>query len=213
MNALTPRDPEPEYGPAMRAISPKWRLAVEALFATRGDMTKAIELAGYRGTRESLKVMASRIFADNRVRMAVKEVCNQRLDISEPEVLMATLEIAHNPGEKAADRLRALGMIWDRANPIMSKHKIEVEHHLSTDDRDIQHYRALQKIGAPRDAFLARFGPNGLSRVEAMIAAEDAKHREIEGPTIDVEFTEVAPDGAAAEAQAPAPFFDEDMET
>src|SRR5262249_23240743 len=97
MNALTSRDPQPEYGPAMRAISPKWRLAVEALFSTRGDMTKAIEIAGYRGTRESLRVMASRIFSDDRVRMAVKEMCNKRIDITEPELLMATMEIAHNP--------------------------------------------------------------------------------------------------------------------
>ena len=51
---------------------------------------------------------------------------------------------------------------------------------------------ALRSLGAPHDAFLARFGPNGLARVEALIAAEDAKRREIEGATIDAEYEDIS---------------------
>jgi len=86
-------------------------------------------------------------------------------------------------------------MIWDRANPVMNRLKIDVEHHLSQDEIDVQHYLALKQIGAPANAFLARFGVNGLPRVEAMVAAKEQKARLTEGTTIDVEYTEL-PDEA-----------------
>lgn len=99
--------------------------------------------------------------------------------------------ILRDTNEKAADRLPAVSMVWDRANPVMSKHKIEVEHHLTQPELEMQHYRALQKLGAPRDAFIARFGPNGLPRIEQMIAADEAKRRQIESDTIEVDYEEV----------------------
>src|SRR5262249_47811957 len=149
-----------------RVLPPKWREAVLALFLTDGDRTKALKLAGYKGKPQSLNVMASRIFGDDRVRAAVKEECSRRIDITEPAVIAAVLRIMHN-GEKDTDRLRAAGMLWDRANPVMSKHRIEIEHHQTDDERDVQHWYALKKLGAPPDAFISRFGPNGLARVEA----------------------------------------------
>jgi hypothetical protein len=96
-----------------------------------------------------------------------------------------------SPAEKAADRLRAVGMIWERARPVVQHHRVEVEHHLTDDERDVAHWRALKKLGAPADAFLQRFGPNGLPRVEAMVLAEEARRREIEAPSIEVEYDEV----------------------
>src|SRR5262249_36271371 len=121
---LVPRDPEPEWGPCMRVLPTKWRRAVEALFLTNGDQSKALRLAGYSGTNESINVMASRIFGDDRVRAAIREVCLTRIDISEPELFSTTLQILRDPSEKAADRLRAIGMIWDRSNPIQNKLKL-----------------------------------------------------------------------------------------
>jgi hypothetical protein len=142
--------------------------------------------------------MASRIFGDDRVRQAIKEECAKRIDGCEPELLAIVRRIMHDGNEKAGDRLRAAAMVWDRANPVMTKHKIEVEHHMTDDERDIQHYRGLKAIGAPPEAFLARFGPNGLPRVEALILAEEAKRREIEGSNTidDVEYEEISQDEA-----------------
>ena len=40
-------EPVPEMGPAMRVLHPRWQRAVIALFATNGDRTKALRLAGY----------------------------------------------------------------------------------------------------------------------------------------------------------------------
>ncbi len=190
-------EPTPEYGPAMRVLHPPWQRCVLALFDTQGDQTKALRIAGYEGKPESLRVMASRIFHDDRVRAAVKEECAKRIDLSEPELLAVTRSILTDIGEKAADRLRAVGMIWDRANPVITKHKIEVEHHISEDERDIQHYLALQKLGAPPQAFLDRFGPNGLARVEALVAAEQAKRQQIEGDVIEAEYEVIEPPGDA----------------
>jgi len=198
------QDPTPELGPAMRVLPPQWRRAVDALFDVDGDRSKALRLAGYQGKPESIHVMASRIFSEDRVRLAIKEECLRRIDASEPELISVVRRILHDSNEKAADRLRAASMLWDRANPVMTKHKIEVEHHLTEDERDVQHFHAMRKLGAPHDAFLARFGPNGIARVEALVAAEEATRKQIEG----VEYAEIETKQPEAEASAD---FDEDM--
>lgn len=182
------RDPVPELGPAMRVLPEKWQKAVDALFLVDGDRSKALRLAGYVGKPASINVMASRIYADDRVRRAIREECDRRIDTCEPELIAVTRTILHDVGEKANDRLRAAAMLWDRSNPVVHKHQIAVEHHLTDDERDIQHYHALKNLGAPHEAFLSRFGPNGIARVEAFIAAEEAKRRQIEAPVIDVEY-------------------------
>jgi hypothetical protein len=187
----TSRDPAPERGPAMAALPAKWQACVDALFLTNGEQTKAIEIAGYKGKRESLRVMASRIFSDDRVRLAVREECVKRIDVSEPELLAQTFSILRNVGENTRDRLNAIAMVWNRANPVLHKTKIGVEHVLTDDERDIRHWRALKKLGAPLEAFISRFGANGIARVEALVLAEEAKQREIEGPVIEAEYEAV----------------------
>jgi hypothetical protein len=185
----------PEWGPAMRVLPARWRRAVEALFLTDGDRSKALRMAGYTGKPESINVMASRIFGDPRCRSAIKEECTKHIDITEPETISIVRNIMRDIGEKATDRLRAAAMMGDRGNPVMTKHQITVEHHMTDDERDIQHWHALKKLGAPQDAFLARFGPHGVARVEALVLAEEQKRREIEGgagPTLNgVEYQEI----------------------
>jgi hypothetical protein len=188
----TSSEPDPEFGPAMRALHPRWQRVAVALFATNGDRTAALRLCGYKADNgAALKAQASRLFADNRMRAAIRELAAAHIDIAEPEMLSATMSILRNVGEPGTTRLAAIRMIWDRANPVMTKHKIEIEHHVSNDERDMQHYRALKRIGAPQEAFISRFGPNGLARVEALILAEETKRREIEGPTIETEYEAV----------------------
>jgi hypothetical protein len=184
-------EPTPELGPAMRALPLKWQRAVTALFITGGNKAQALRHAGYKANGNGIYVTASRIFADDRVRAAVREVAAQQIDIAEPELLATTLAIMRDSNEPARDRLRAVAMVWDRANPVVSKHKLEVEHHLSSDERDIQHYHALQRLGAPQEAFAARFGHAGLARVQALILAEGSKQKQIEGSTIEAEYEDV----------------------
>jgi hypothetical protein len=140
-----------------------------------------------------LHVISSRVFADDRVRATVREVAARMIEIAEPELLATTLDIMRDTDNRAADRLAAARMVWDRANPVLNKTKIEVEHHLSSDELDAQHYRALQRLGAPQEAFLARFGHNGLARVQAMMLAEESKQKQIESSAgvVDGEYEKV----------------------
>jgi hypothetical protein len=173
----------PELGPAMRALPVHWQRAVTALFITKGNRTQAVKLAGTYNTDNhgSIKQLAYRLFGDARVRLAIREVAGALIETAEPELLAITLDIMRDSTVDAKDRLMAARMVWNRANPVITKHKIDVEHHLTSNELDVQHYRALQKLGAPMSAFLARFGHNGLERVEALIAADNAKVKQIEG--------------------------------
>src|SRR5215470_20422670 len=131
------REPVPELGPVMRVLHPRWRKAVLALFDSNGDRTMALRLAGYKTPRpESLNEMASRIFADQRVRLAIREECVARIDGAEPELIELVRKIMHDANEKANDRLRAAAMLWDRSNPVVNKHKVEVTHTLSVEETE-----------------------------------------------------------------------------
>lgn len=187
--AIAPREPSTELGPAMRALPPRWQKAVVALFAHRGNMSAAYRAAGFNPSpthEASVRTSAWRLFHDPRVRAAVREVAVSSIDISEPETLGTVLEIMRNNNEKAQDRLAAARILLDRSNPVLHKTKIEVEHIVSMDELDVTHYRALQQIGAPRKAYLDRFGANNLSRVEQLVAQADAKAK-----AIDTSYEEV----------------------
>jgi hypothetical protein len=188
--ARSTNDPTPEMGPAMRALSPRWRKLVECLFIAEGNQSEALRISKlYKvDNRDSVKALSSKIFRDPRMRAAIREEAMNHLDIAEPEMIATTMSIVRNNAEKASDRLRAVSMIWDRSNPVITKHKIDVAHHLTNDERDIQHYQALKKLGAPAHAFIDRFGPHGLPRVEALIEAAEAKRKQIEGDVVDADF-------------------------
>jgi hypothetical protein len=185
--AAASNEPVAEFGPAMRALHPRWQRCVIGLFLTvsqrhpRGNKTQALRYAGYKSDNlNSIKATAQKIFSDARVKAAILEEAANHLASTAPEMLGHVLGVARSTKAKDADRLAAARIYLDRALPLMTTHRVQVEHHLSVDQTDIEHYRALQKLGAPQSAFLARFGHNGLARVEAMVAAEDAKHRLIE---------------------------------
>ena len=186
------REPNPEIGPALRSLPPKWRRAVLALFDCKGNRTAALRAAGYTGKQESVRTMACRIFADKRVRAAVREECAARIDLSEVEVVEAVMAIVRDTHKKSADRLRAAGMIWDRSRPVERRLNVDVQHHLDPTEQEIAHYRALQQIGAPREAFLDRFGTTGLARVEGLIVKRDAEEAEV----ITAEYTDVTDEPA-----------------
>ena len=190
---------QPEFGPAMRALAPRWRKAVVALFLTKGNRTAALRAAGYKANKNAIGVLASRMFADDRMRAAVREVAFAQIDIAEPELLgvCASRSCGTRRNWRATGSPRRG---WYGTAPIrFSKHKLEVEHHLTNDERDITHYRALQKLRAPQEAFLARFGHTGMARVQALVMAEDARTKQIAaaaGAVIDGEFEEVTVDAA-----------------
>ena len=182
----------------MRALPVKWQRAAIALFATKGIRTEAVKAAGFiHKTPHSRASFASQLFMDPRMRAAISELCAYMLETIEPELFSLVLDVMRDANTDAKDKLRAAAMIWDRTRPVKTSHKVEVEHthHLSNDELDVSHYRALKKLGSPHSTFLQRFGANGLPRVEAMVAAEDAKQKRIaHAPAIETSFEEVTAD-------------------
>jgi hypothetical protein len=63
----------------MRALNPRWQKAVVALFLTDGSRAAALQMAGYKGKPNSIYVLASRIFADDRVRAAIREEAGKQI--------------------------------------------------------------------------------------------------------------------------------------
>jgi phage terminase small subunit len=189
--AVTENDKPPiEFGPCMRALKPQQQRAVLAVFHTEGNRTEAMALAGYSTkSHKSLKSHASAFFRNERVRAAVREVAEHEIAIAEPELLALTWKIARDVGTAPRDRLRAVGIIWDRTNPVLHKHEVRVGVHLTAEEIDVTHYRALQKLNAPQQAFLERFGVNGIERVRQLVYAQDEKQKRRDA--IDGEFTEV----------------------
>ena len=86
----------------MRALAPRWQKAVVALFLTKGNRTAALRAAGYKANKNAIGVLASRMFADDRMRAAVREVALAQIDIAEPELLGVTLSIMRNTKELGA---------------------------------------------------------------------------------------------------------------
>jgi hypothetical protein len=197
MTALAKRKQEMwgELGPCMRALpSNRWRAFVECLLLEppgHGAQTNAARRAGFGHARTSplnMAKIASRSMRDDRIVAAIGEECRKLLRGGAPDAVKALQNLVRNPEHR--DHVRGIALVLGRTDPEIQQHKIEVEHYVTNEERDIQHYRALKKLGAPAEAFLARFGPNGLARVEALILAEEAKRREIEdtGTTIVAEY-------------------------
>jgi hypothetical protein len=179
-----------EIGPAMRSLCARHREAVRLLFELKGNRVGVFKRLGYGNPknpnyRRNVHAESSRFFSDKRVRAAIREEITARLDSGEVEILEGVRDIALNAEVKATDRLRALGMMWDRSRPVETKHHIEVEHSVTNDERDVQHFVAMRRIGAPEDAFIRRFGVNGIARVQALVAAEEARRRQLDGPVIE----------------------------
>src|SRR5947207_2434991 len=100
--ATTSNEPVAEFGPCMRSLHVRWQRAVLALFETRGNRTAALEIAGYKSdNRNSLKVMACNLFADARIKAAVREVAVTYIELAEPELLATVLEIMRDTGVRA----------------------------------------------------------------------------------------------------------------
>jgi hypothetical protein len=182
-----------EIGPAMRALCARHREAVRLLFELKGNRTAVFKALGYGNPKNpkyvrNIQAESSKFFADKRIRAAIREEITARLDSGEVEIFEGVRSIANDTEERATDRLRALGMLWDRARPVETKHRIEVEHSVTNDERDMQHYVAMKRIGAPEDAFVRRFGVNGIARVEALVAAEEERRRQLDGPIIDAQL-------------------------
>lgn len=70
-----------EYGPAMRALNPRQRGFVIAMFETnleKPNNTDFARMAGYTGSDEALRVTAHRVAHSEKVQLAIKEEAERR---------------------------------------------------------------------------------------------------------------------------------------
>ena len=67
-------------------------------------------------------------------------------------------------------------MFMARGDPVISKHLVDVTHRTIDPDREaLEELRALRELGTPREKLVELYGPNGLDRIEALEAVENAQ--------------------------------------
>jgi phage terminase small subunit len=186
-----------QLGPAMRALpNDQQRAFVEFYLIGRagyGAATHAARRAGYGKPASKpsiLATIASRLMRDERIVAAIAEESRKIIRAGAPEAVTALLNMIRNPEHK--DHSRAVGMVLDRVDPITSHQHIEVLHkHVDAEVEALEELRALRTLGTAREKLLELFGGNGLARLEAAEAADNARRAQnakvIEGEAIEIE--------------------------
>jgi hypothetical protein len=191
-----------ELGEEMRALpNDKWRDYVYHLVTQspvgRGSLTRACRAAGFgkKSSPTNLAKLAWRMAQDVRLIAAVAAESKKVLRIGHPEAVAATLALVRNP--KHPMHFRAVDAILSRSDPIEShsRHNIEVLHRTIDPDREaLEELRALRHLGTSREKLLTLFGPNGLSRIEDLEAADTSRRADsakvIEGKAVKLEAAE-----------------------
>ena len=66
--------------------------------------------------------------------------------------------------------------LLDRLDPVQTKHLIDVTHRtIDPDHEALEEMRAARKLGATREKLLELYGANGLDRLEALEAVDNAR--------------------------------------
>jgi hypothetical protein len=192
MTALTRRETFGELGPAMRALpSDRWRDFAQYYVANpKTNGAEAARKAGFGKPNSTPPVMtqiAYRILCDDRMIAAVAELTKKIVRAAAPEASQALLEIIRDPDHK--DRMRAIGLIMDRTDPVVTHQSIDVTHrHIDPVAEEIEELRALRQLGTTRDKLIELFGSNGLLRLERLEADDAAKNAKvIQAEVIDVQ--------------------------
>jgi hypothetical protein len=181
------RDDEPEYGPAMKAISVPWQRLVEASFLVKpghGMWVAAGRAAGFGNPNNpdenALRVTVHRIKSDERFIAALKEQAAKYLQAGSPAAIQALLNVVHNPHHR--DHVKAAVTLLDRVMPVQTSHKVEVTHknQFQTDEDFLGALRRLREFDVPRAKLLEVFGDK-LEHFE----------RKLGLPVIEAEFSDV----------------------
>lgn len=152
---------EGRLGPKMKVLTKRQRAFVVALLE-QGDTNfmAAAGAAGYSAkSANSLRVAGHNLAHDTRIREAMHEVASQRLQSGLVMAASKLIEIAADAKAKDSDRLKAIGMIMNRAGMHeMSEHKVTVEH-LGSDAEELKKItEELRSRGQDPAAFLKSFG-------------------------------------------------------
>ncbi len=94
--------------------------------------------------------------------------------VGHPEVVAAVFNLIRSPQHR--DHGRAVMGLLDRLDPVQTKHSIDVTHRtIDPDQEALEELRAARKLGATREKLLELYGANGLDRLEAREAIDNAR--------------------------------------
>ena len=135
----------------------------------------SLQACGYKsGKASTLSKEAHRLSRDERVIAAIAEESKKVLRIGHPEIVAAAFNLVRSPEHR--DHGRAVFGLLDRLDPVQTKHLIDVTHRtIDPDQEAIEEMRAARKLGATREKLLELYGANGLDRLEALEAVDNAR--------------------------------------
>lgn len=182
-----------QLGPAMQELNERQRAFVRFLVTEKpgyGALTRAYRKAGYgkNSKAATLSKEAHHLSRDLRIIEAIAEESKKVIRVGHPEAVAALFNMIRDPRHR--DHARAVAAVLDRCDPAISKHSIDVTHrHEDPDRAALEELKALRQLGTPRQKLLELYGPNGLDRLEALEAVENA-HRAAAAKIIDGEVME-----------------------
>ncbi|OAF17849.1 hypothetical protein AXW67_06935 [Bradyrhizobium neotropicale] len=164
----------------MRALpNDMWRAFCLALVTGpggHGKYTAAARAAGFGqgSTPANLGKLAWQLAHDDRMVAAIAAEARRFMRAGHAEAVNALYTIAGDAKHK--DQMRAISEILSRTDPVVTKQDISVTHKVIDPDQEaLEELRALRQIGATREKLVELFGQNGLSRLEKLEAAENAR--------------------------------------
>jgi phage terminase small subunit len=117
------------YGPAMRALTPKMRSFVEHFVDIgRSNASEAYRRAGYStNSGNAVRVESSKLLQNEKVKAALQEYATGRMTGMLPGALQAAAQIVEDESLKPQDRLAAAKIIFG-ATGLGTRQTIDVNH-------------------------------------------------------------------------------------
>lgn len=107
---------EPEYGPAMQALTEKQRLFVLAMIEVPGcSHAEAARRAGYSDIKEGAKVRGHYCAHSPAVQAAIREEASKRLNSASLTAAGVLMQLLTDEAIEPKDRIKAAGMLLDRS--------------------------------------------------------------------------------------------------
>lgn len=107
---------DPEYGPAMQALSEKQRAFVMAMIEVPGcSHAAAARRAGYSDVAEGAKVRGHYLAHNPSVQAAIREESGKRLNAASLTAAGVLMQLLTDEAVEAKDRIKAAGMLLDRS--------------------------------------------------------------------------------------------------
>jgi len=180
--ALQIVEDESAYGPAMRALSPKFRAFVHAKVQQGLSNRRAAQVAGYSATNDNvLDQSAYRLSHDPRIIAAIHEETKKLMHSEGANSIRVVVSIRDDLTADAPVRLKAALALMDRSGfNAVSEQRVSVEHTMSDAEMDRRILMLCSELGigdaeARKMLIDPKAKPNPLLEAETIPEATDAE--------------------------------------